>query len=140
MNANFFLDTNLFDYCFDGKPFRKACRASQLIREAITTRKGLLNYQVVQEFFSVALCRFEQPRRPEKAEQYLANVFRPLRVVHSSQALYNEALQVVRQYRIAWYDVLILAGALQAQCGALFSEDFQRGQHLGELRIQNSFL
>jgi len=140
MNGNFFLDTNLFVYSFDGKPFTKARKANQLIREAISTRKGIVSYQVVQEFFSVALRRFEQPMRPEEAEQYLATVFRPLLVVHSSQALYNEALQVVRRYRFAWYDALIVAGALQAQCGVLFSEDFQHRQRLGELEIQNPFL
>jgi predicted nucleic acid-binding protein len=140
MNGNFFLDTNLFVYSFDGKPSAKARTANQLIREAISTRKGIVSYQVVQEFFNVALRRFAQPMRPEEAEQYLATVFRPLLVVHSSQALYNEALQVVRRYRFAWYDALIVAGALQAQCGVLYSEDFQHRQQLGELKIQNPFL
>jgi len=77
---------------------------------------------------------------PEEAEQYLATVFRPLLVVHSSQALYIEALQVARRYRFAWYDALIVAGALQAQCEVLYSEDFQHGQRLGELEIRNPFL
>jgi predicted nucleic acid-binding protein len=66
-------------------------------------------------------------------------VFRPLLVVHSSQALYSEALQVIRRYRFAWYDSLIVAGALQAQCGILYSEDFQNGQRLGDLEIRNPF-
>src|SRR6266705_3898095 len=140
MSGNFFLDTNLFVYSFDVNPPKKARRANELIREAISTRKGVVSYQVVQEFFSVALRRFVKPMRPEETEQYLATVFRPLLVVHSSQALYNEALQVVRRYRFAWYDALIVAGALQAQCGVLYSEDFQHGQRLGELEIRNPFL
>jgi len=140
MSGNFFLDTNLFVYSFDVNPPKKARRANELIREAISTRKGVVSYQVVQEFFSVALRRFVKPMRPEEAEQYLTTVFRPLLVVHSSQALYNEALQVVRRYRFAWYDALIVAGALQAQCGVLYSEDFQHGQRLGELEIRNPFL
>ncbi len=140
MSGNFFLDTNLFVYSFDVNPPKKARRANELIREAISTRKGVVSYQVVQEFFRVALRRFVKPMRPEEAEQYLATVFRPLLVVHSSQALYNEALQVVRRYRFAWYDALIVAGALQAQCGVLYSEDFQHGQRLGELEIRNPFL
>ncbi len=140
MSGNFFLDTNLFVYSFDVNPPKKARRANELIREAISTRKGVVSYQVVQEFFSVALRRFVKPMRPEEAEQYLATVFRPLLVVHSSQALYNEALQVLRRYRFAWYDALIVAGALQAQCGVLYSEDFQHGQRLGELEIRNPFL
>jgi predicted nucleic acid-binding protein len=139
MNDKFFLDTNLFVYSFDGEPSTKARKANQLIRDAISSGKGIVSYQVVQEFFNVALRRFEQPMRPEDAEQYLATVFRPLLVVHSSQALYSEALQVIRRYRFAWYDSLIVAGALQAQCGILYSEDFQNGQRLGDLEIRNPF-
>ena len=140
MNDNFFLDTNLFVHSFDGEPLAKVRKANQLIRDAISSQKGIVSYQVVQEFFSVALRRFEQPMRPEEAEQYLATVFRPLLVVHSSQALYNEGLHVVRRYQFSWYDALIVAAALQAKCGVLYSEDFQHGQLIGELQIQNPFL
>ncbi len=140
MSDKFFLDTNLFVYSFDGEPSTKALKASQLIRKAISSGKGIVSYQVVQEFFSVALRRFERPMRPEEAEQYLATVFRPLLVIHSSQALYSDGLQVMRRYRFAWYDALIVAGAIQAQCGVLYSEDFQDGQRLGDLEIRNPFL
>ena len=139
MNDKFFLDTNLFVYSFDDEPSTKARKANQLIRDAISSGKGIVSYQVVQEFFNVALRRFDQPMRTEDAEQYLATVFRPLLVVHSSQALYSEALQVIRRYHFAWYDALIVAGALQAQCGILYSEDFQDGQRLGDLEICNPF-
>jgi predicted nucleic acid-binding protein len=130
----------LFGYSFDGELSRKARKANQLIGDAISSGKGIGSYQVVQEFFNVALGRFEQPMRSEDAEQYLATVFRPLRVVHSSQSLYSEALQVVRRYRFAWYDSLIVAGALQAQCGILYSEGFQNGQRIGDLEIRDPFL
>ena len=140
MNGKFFLDTNLFVYSFDRNPAPKTRRALQLIREAISTRKGIVSYQVVQEFFSVALRRFEQPMRAEEAEQYLATVFRPLLVVHSSQALFNEALQISGRYQVPWYDALIVAGAVQAQCEVLYSEDFQHGQKFDKLEIRNPFL
>ena len=140
MNDKFFLDTNLFVYSFDGEPSTKVRPATQLIRDAISSGKGIVSYQVVQEFFNVALRRFEQPMRSEDAEQYLAAVFRPLLVVHSSQALYSEALQVFQRYRFAWYDSLIVAAAIQAECGILYSEDFQNGQRVGDLEIRNPFL
>jgi predicted nucleic acid-binding protein len=139
MTGRFFLDTNVFVYSFDGNSAVKARRASRLINQAIATRKGLVSYQVVQEFFNVALRRFDQPLTSEEAEQYLVTVFRPMLVVHSSHALYHEALQVVRRYRLPWYDALIVAGAIQAQCEILYSEDFQHGQQFGQLEIQNPF-
>ena len=61
MSARFFLDTNVFAYSFDRGSPAKSRRAAQLIREAVTNRKGIVSYQVVQEFFNLALRKFEEP-------------------------------------------------------------------------------
>src|SRR5271169_125838 len=98
MNARFFLDTNIFVYSFDRGSGAKVQRATQLIRQAVATRKGVVSYQVVQEFFNVALRRFTQPMTVAEAEQYLGTVFRPLLTVHSSHALYAEALHLQHRY------------------------------------------
>jgi predicted nucleic acid-binding protein len=55
MNGRFFLDTNVFVYSFDSDAPEKARRAGGLIREALAARKGVISFQVVQEFFNVAL-------------------------------------------------------------------------------------
>lgn len=140
MNARFFLDTNVFVYSFDRRAPAKARRAMQLIREAVATRKGIISFQVVQEFFNVALRRFSRPMTVGEAEQFLATVFRPLIAVHSSQALYGAALRMTERYRLPWYDSLILAAAVEGQCGVLYSEDLQHGQRCEGLQIQNPFL
>ncbi len=75
-----------------------------------------------------------------EAEQYLSIVFRPLLAVHSSQGLYAEALRLSGRYRLAWYDSLILAAALEARCSILYTEDIQHGLEAGDLRVQNPFL
>jgi predicted nucleic acid-binding protein len=62
--------------------------------------KGVISYQVTQEFFSVALRRFEQPMTVVEAEQYLANIFRPMLAVHSSHALYAEALRLTAAHHL----------------------------------------
>jgi predicted nucleic acid-binding protein len=140
MNGRFFLDTNVFVYSFDRSAPAKARRALQLIRGAIETRKGIVSYQVVQEFFNVALRRFAKPMTLADAEQYLATVFRPLIAVHSSQALYGEALLLSDRFSLSWYDSLIVAAAIEGQCSVLYSEDLQSGQRFEDLEIQNPFL
>ncbi|MGA2205223.1 MAG: PIN domain-containing protein [Terracidiphilus sp.] len=140
MSDRFFLDTNIFVYSFDQGAPAKARRAAQLIRDALTTQKGVISYQVVQEFFNVALKRFSQPMQPADAGQYLIAVFRPLLAVHSSQALYAEALVLHAQSGLSWYDSLIVSAAIQARCGILFSEDLQHGQRFGSLQVRNPFL
>lgn len=139
MSDRFFLDTNIFVYSFDRDSAAKARRATQLIHEAVATRKGTVSYQVVQEFFNVALRRFAQPMTVAEAEQYLATVFRPLVAVHSSPALYSEALGLTGKHRLSWYDSLIVAAALESGCKVLYSEDLQSGRHFGDLRIENPF-
>jgi predicted nucleic acid-binding protein len=92
MSARFFLDTNIFVYSFDASSPKKAAQATKLIRKGVETRGGIVSYQVVQEFFNVALRRFAKPMSSVDAEQYLSTTLRPLLAVHSSSALYGEAL------------------------------------------------
>ena len=140
MSGKFFLDTNIFVYSFDASSPKKAAQATKLIRKGIETRGGIVSYQVVQEFFNVALRRFAKPMSSLDAEQYLATTFRALLAVHSSPALYGEALRIGARFRLAWYDSLIVASAIEGQCDVLYSEDLQDGQHIGSVTICNPFV
>ena len=140
MSGRFFLDTNVFACTFDAKAPAKAEKAAQLIRRAADTGEGIVSYQVVQEFFNVALRRFAEPMSLAEAEQYLITVFGPLLAIHSSPAIYVEALRITGKYRLSWYDSLIVAAALEGQCATLYSEDFQHGQEIEGLRITNPFV
>jgi predicted nucleic acid-binding protein len=139
MSGRFFLDTNIFVYTFDGTAPSKAATATTLVKHAIDTRIGVISYQVVQEFFNVALRRFETPMTAAEADQYLGATFRPLLAVHSSPALFSEALRLGSKFHLSWYDSLIVAAAVEAECDTLYSEDLQHGQHLESVVIANPF-
>src|SRR6267142_6393686 len=139
MSGKFFLDTNIFVYSFDLSSPKKAAQATKLIRKGIETRGGIVSYQVVQEFFNVALRRFAKPMSSPDAEQYLSTTFRPLLAVHSSPALYGEALRIGARFQLPWYDSLIVASAIEGQCEVLYSEDLQDGQQIGSVTISNPF-
>jgi predicted nucleic acid-binding protein len=140
MSGRFFLDTNIFVYSFDASSLKKAAQAQKLIRKGIETGGGIVSYQVVQEFFNVALRRFSKPMSSLDAEQYLSTTFRPLLSVHSSLALYGEALRIGARFQLPWYDSLIVASAIEGQCEILYSEDFQDGQRVGSVRLSNPFV
>ena len=125
MSGRFFLDTNIFVYSFDASSPKKAAQARKLIGNAIETGGGIVSYQVVQEFFNVALRRFAKPMSALDAEQYLSTTFRPLLSVHSSQALYGEALRIGARFQLRWYDSLIVAAAIEGQCGVLLVRTFR---------------
>jgi len=140
MNDRFFLDTNVFIYEVSSSVPSKQTVAARLVRDALQSGKGIVSFQVVQEFFSVAFRRFSPPMLPAEAEQVLALTFRPLLVVHSSYSLYAQAIELTRRHSISWYDSLIVAAAIEANCRILYTEDLQHGQKFGNLHIRNPFI
>jgi predicted nucleic acid-binding protein len=135
-----FFDTNIFVYAYDEDEQTKKSVARELIRTAILDHTGVISYQVTQEFFNVALKKNSLKMRLEEAQQLLTTVFRPLLAVHSSIALFGDAIQIQSRYRLSWYDSLIVAAAQQANCNILYTEDLQHGQRFGDLLVQNPFL
>jgi predicted nucleic acid-binding protein len=139
MSGRFFLDTNIFVYTFDHNAPAKAKKAAQLIRRAVDNGEGIISYQVVQEFFSVAFRRFAQAMSFAEAEQYFITVLRPLLAVHSSPAIYLAAMRIAEKNHIGWYDSLIVAAAVEGQCERLYTEDLQDGRKIESVRIENPF-
>lgn len=138
--GKFFLDTNIFVYLFDTAAPAKSRTAEKLVRSAIQTKRGVVSYQVVQEFFNIALTRFAKPVRQREAEYHLRTLFQPLLGVHSSQRLFLEAIRIWEEHRFSWYDCIIVSAALEAGCETLYTEDLQSGRKLGRLQIENPFL
>jgi predicted nucleic acid-binding protein len=136
----FFLDTNIFVYEFDPRFPAKRQKASGLIQIAAATHRGRISYQVVQEFIHCALEKFIVRMTPLEASAYLADVLEPMLTVQSSAALCNKALRLRESTNVHWYDALIVAGAIEAGCAILYSEDFQHGQQFGNLRVVNPFV
>jgi predicted nucleic acid-binding protein len=139
MSDRIFLDTNVFVYALSKSVPSKQVIASGLIKQAIESGKGTISFQVVQEFFNVAFRRFTPPMALAEAEQLLAVTFRPLLAVQSSFGLYVRALQLTRNHSISWYDSLLIAAALESDCGVFYTEDLQHGQKFSDLRVVNPF-
>ena len=140
MSDSFFLDTNLFVYVFDPHAKGKAVQAERLIRNGIGTGKGIVSYQVVQEFYNVAFKKFVPPMSNEEAHAYFASVFRPLLGVMFSSALLLRAMGIREKVKIAWYDALIVAAAIESKCKTLYSEDLEHESEIEGVRIRNPFL
>jgi predicted nucleic acid-binding protein len=139
MNAKFFLDTNVVVYTFDVGAPHKQRRAQELVEQALRTHEGVVSTQVVQEFLNVATSKFSTPLTLSDAQQYLHDVLAPLCTVFPSIDMFRQALDLQQELRFAFYDSLVISGALQAGCGTLYSEDLQHGQQIRDLRILNPF-
>lgn len=140
MNDKFFLDTNIFVYTFDDRDPGKRDRARTLVTEALSGSRGVIGYQVIQEFLNAALRKFTKPLAAADAERYLAVILEPLCAVFAGVELYHQAIDISERWKYSFYDSLIIASALQANCTILYSEDLQHGQKIGNLRILNPFV
>jgi predicted nucleic acid-binding protein len=139
MSAKDFLDTSIFVCSFDQSAVGKRAIASELIEKALRSGQGVVSYQVVQEFFYVALRKFKTPLDARQCEMYLDAVFVPLLGVHSSAQLFERALETMAKMRLSWYDSLMVAGAAEAGCSVLYSENLPGGRKIGGMEIRNPF-
>ena len=139
MSDRFFLDTNIFAYVFDSAAISKGQIADRLIRKGIGTGKGLVSYQVVQEFFNLAFKKFPVPMTEIEAQVYFTSVFRPMLGIGFSPSLLLRAIGIREKQRISWYDSLIVAAAIEGECKTLYSEDMQHEREIQGVKVQNPF-
>ena len=137
MSAEDFLDTNIFVYMLDQTDDLKRRRAEQLVRRGIEAGTGRISYQVVQETLNVVTRRLGFS--PSDSRTLLADVLAPLWTVHPSRELYERGLALRERYGFSFYDSMIVAGALEAGCVRLYSEDLQHGQRIQSLTIEDPF-
>jgi predicted nucleic acid-binding protein len=133
----FFLDTNIFVYTFESRSSSKRVRAQDLVSSALDTRRGVISYQVVQEFLNVATRKFAKPMKVPEAELYLARVLMPLCEVFPDSSLYSQALSISSETGFSFYDSLIVASAIASECTILWTEDLQHGQRIRGVEIRN---
>jgi predicted nucleic acid-binding protein len=136
MNADAFLDTNVFVYAFDKSAPTKAAQAKALIGSV----GWVISWQVVQEFSNVALHRFAVPLKSQDLADYINLVLWPRCTVLPSATLYEMALRTRDRTQYRYYDSLIVSAALASGAKTLYSEDLQHSRALGGLTIINPFI
>ena len=130
--SNAFFDTNILLYLLSGDP-EKANRA-----ETLLAKGGIISVQVLNEFAAVASRKLGLSY-PEIRE-ILQTVREVCTVNPLTLEIHDRGLYVAERYGFSLYDALIVAAALLAQCGTLYSEDLQDGQMIdGQLIIRNPF-
>ncbi len=139
MSGKYFLDTNVLVYSFDPSVPAKQAEAVRLIKAALYDGKGLISSQVIQEFITVAIKKFDIPMSLHDSRKYLDTVLSGLCRVFMSIDLYRSALDIMERWGYSLYDSLIIAAALQADCDILYSEDLHHHQKIRGLTIVDPF-
>jgi predicted nucleic acid-binding protein len=129
-----FLDRNVALYAFIGNdPRRMAARA-------LLESDFCISAQVLNEFANVARRKFglQWSEIAEIADGFDQNASR---VIALDSKLNRHAIILAEQYRLAFYDALIVAAALSAECETLYSEDMHDGLVIdSRLTIRNPFV
>jgi len=127
-----FFDSNVLLYLI-GDDAEKAACAERLIGEG-----GHISVQVLNEIANVA--RRKAKWSWDRIEEMTTTMGRVLTVHMLTQQDHMHAIAIGRSTGYSFYDSLILASAMDADCNLLMSEDFQDGQIIaGNLTIQNPF-
>lgn len=130
--AQAFFDTNVLLYLV-GSDAAKARRAESLIAQG-----GTISVEVLNEFASVASRK--QRMTWTEIEDALATLRSLCRVEPLTVEGHEMALQLVRAHGFSFYDAMIIASALLAECAMLYSEDLQHGRRIDRrLTINNPF-
>lgn len=139
MNGKHFLDTNIFFYCFDNSDTNKKVRALTLIGEALQSGKGIISWQVIQEFLNVSTKKFVSPLKAVDAKVYLQKVLFPMCVVFPNLSIFQNSIELQDKTGYSFYDSLIIASALSQDCSILYSEDLHNGTEINGLKLVNPF-
>ena len=139
MKDKYFVDTNIFVYSFDPREPAKCRKAQKIIEDALSSHKGIISYQVIQEFVNVAIRKFSKPLSTLDCKLYLDQVLFPLCEIYPSSELYKRALDVKEETGFSFYDSLIVSSAIEGGCGIIYSEDLQNNQSILGVTIRSPF-
>jgi predicted nucleic acid-binding protein len=139
MNAEVFVDTNVLIYAHDRTAGEKHEVAAGIVAGLWNTRAGALSTQVLQEFYVNVTRKIPNPLSRSKAREIVSRyALWPLVQITAPMVL--RASEVEEQYRLSFWDALIVTAAARSGARRLLTEDLNHGQDLLGLRVSNPFL
>jgi predicted nucleic acid-binding protein len=130
--ADAFFDTNILLYLLSSDD-RKADRAEMLLGGG-----GVISVQVLNEFASVATRKLSMS--VSEVREVLSTLRTLCDILPLSIENHDLALDFAERFHLSIFDALIVASAVIAKCGTLYSEDMQHGQKIEGTTIRNPFL
>jgi predicted nucleic acid-binding protein len=133
-----FVDTNILVYSHDVDAEQKHQIAQNILLELWKNRNGALSVQVLQEFYVTMTRKVLHPIPPNSVR----NIIRDYFIWHIEINDLNSILiasRIGEDYKISFWDALIVAAALKAKADKILTEDLQAGQIIEGIPIENPF-
>ena len=134
-----FIDTNILVYGHDVDAGQKHQIARSTLVELWEQCTGVMSIQVLQEFYVTMTRKVLRPLPPNKVRNIIQDYFSwhiemndPLSVLVASR--------IEENYRISFWDALIVTAASKANVSKILTEDLQAGRLIEGILIENPFL
>lgn len=140
MKDNRFWDSNLWIYLYLNSSDQEDIRKRSILRSLIQEEcQFFVSAQVFNEVANVLIKKYFVGTQDIK--NYLQAISSVAHIIPLDENLSYAALDINTKYQLSWYDSLIVASSLQANCHILYSEDLHNGLVLeGKMRVINPFV
>ncbi|MDO5524188.1 MAG: PIN domain-containing protein [Bacteroidia bacterium] len=132
--SNVALDSNIVLYALDKEQSERKMRSLELILP-----NPFISSQVLSEVINV--CRKRWKFDKEKLIGISTFLLNNCQIIPVTADVVQTAHTLIKKYQFQYFDALIVASALDANCNVLYSEDMQHGLSVNDsLRIINPFI
>ena len=132
--AKGFIDTNVLIYQLDRRDKEKQKKCRDLVKALVANHEAVISTQVLQEFYVACTTKLEI--RPILVKRIMHG-FEKMEVVSVGTELINEAIDTSIQYKLSFWDSLVVVSVESAKCQFLCTEDLNEGQIIRNVKIQN---
>lgn len=138
MNAEIFIDTNVFLYALSTRPEER--QKAERPRELLLNENWGWSVQVAGEFYHIATSAKRQFRLPHSsAMEYVKTWLKfPTASLHPATVL--SALEIRDRFQVSYWDAAIIAAARELGCRTIYTEDLSHGQDYDDVKVVNPFL
>ncbi len=133
-----FVDTNIFIYAYDVSSGEKHKRALNLISGLWDINKGCLSIQVLQEFYVNLTMKIPNPLSSQKTAQIIEDLGQ-WRLHKPELNSIIEAIHIQQQYKISFWDAMIICSAKKLGCKIIWTEDLNTNQLYEGIKAVNPF-
>lgn len=126
-----FVDTNIAIYAFESGTKSEPALAA--------LAGATISVQVLNEFANVCLRKLRY--NSSTIDLLVAEIRSQVATIEPvTEATHDLAREIVARYKLSFYDCVLIAAALLADCDTLYSEDMQEGMVIEDiLTIRNPF-
>jgi len=139
MKDRIFVDTNIYIYFLldDEETSDKTQKAQKLINQ-LQHKEIIISVQILHEIYNTLL---KYKINDNLIRKKLDFIISKTKITETNLYTIEKCWEIKNRYNYSYWDSLIIASAIQADCHKLLTEDMQHGQTIDmKVEIENPFI